>query len=167
MVVPATADGLRRGIGEAHRRYTRRINFRKGWRGHLWQRRFASFVMDEDYLLQAVRYVEMIPVHAKLAATADAWRWSSASAHLAGRDDVLAKVGAMRGRVLEHWPDWRTYLLGSSAAELPGRMHLHEATGRPLGSRGFVERIEALLGRALLPQKRGPKPKTRRKSIRS
>ncbi|MGB2823526.1 MAG: transposase, partial [Phycisphaerae bacterium] len=89
VVVPATADGLRRGIGEAHRRYTRRINFRKGWRGHLWQGRFASFVMDEDYLLEAVRYIEMNPVRAGLAATADAWRWSSAAAHVAGRDDVL------------------------------------------------------------------------------
>jgi hypothetical protein len=25
-------------------RYTRRINFREGWSGHLWQGRFASFV---------------------------------------------------------------------------------------------------------------------------
>jgi len=45
---------LRRGgLGEAHRRYTRRINFREGRRGHLWQGRFASFAMDERYLLRA------------------------------------------------------------------------------------------------------------------
>ncbi len=37
IVVPESEDGLRRGLGEAHRRYTRRINFREGWRGHLWQ----------------------------------------------------------------------------------------------------------------------------------
>ena len=47
IVVPEAADGLRRAIGEAHRRYTRLINFREGWRGHLWQERFASFPMDE------------------------------------------------------------------------------------------------------------------------
>ncbi|NLF09098.1 MAG: hypothetical protein GX594_14145 [Pirellulaceae bacterium] len=40
-------DGLRRAIGESQRRYTRRVNFREQWRGHLWQGRFASFVMDE------------------------------------------------------------------------------------------------------------------------
>jgi putative transposase len=39
---------LRAGIGEAHRRCSRAVNFRQGWRGHLWQGRFASFVMDED-----------------------------------------------------------------------------------------------------------------------
>ena len=51
IVVPKSEDGLRRAIGEAHRRYTRRVNFREQWRGHLWQGRFASFVLDESYLL--------------------------------------------------------------------------------------------------------------------
>jgi len=47
IAVPESEDGLRRGIGEAHRRYSRRINFREGWRGHLRQGRFASYPMDE------------------------------------------------------------------------------------------------------------------------
>ena len=34
IAVPQSADGLRRAIGEAHRRYTRMVNFREGWRGH-------------------------------------------------------------------------------------------------------------------------------------
>ena len=53
IVVPQSAESLRRAIGEAPRRYTRRINFREGWRGHLWQGRFASFVMGEVHLLTA------------------------------------------------------------------------------------------------------------------
>ena len=53
IAVPQSADGLRRAVGEAHRRYTRSVNFREGWRGHLWQERFASFVLDERYLLTA------------------------------------------------------------------------------------------------------------------
>ena len=71
IVVPRTADGLRRGIGEAHRRYSRRINFRQGWRGHLWQARFASFVMDEPHLIAAARYVERNPVRARLRKSGD------------------------------------------------------------------------------------------------
>ena len=39
IVVPESPDGLARGVGETHRRYTRRVNFREGWRGHLWQDR--------------------------------------------------------------------------------------------------------------------------------
>jgi len=35
IAVPETKDGLIQVIGETHRRYTRMINFREGWRGHL------------------------------------------------------------------------------------------------------------------------------------
>jgi putative transposase len=66
IVVPQSIESLRRAIGEAHRRYTRWINFREGWRGHHWQGRFASFVMDENHLLTAARYVELNPVRAGL-----------------------------------------------------------------------------------------------------
>jgi len=33
VVVPEHENSLARGIGEAHRRYTRHINFKKGWKG--------------------------------------------------------------------------------------------------------------------------------------
>ena len=59
IAVPEREDSLAQAIGEAHRRYTRRINFRKGWRGHLWQGRFSSYPMDDVYLMAAVRYVEL------------------------------------------------------------------------------------------------------------
>ena len=77
IAVPHSADGLRRAIGEAHRRYTRQINFREGWRGHLWQGRFASFVMDEPYLLATARYVELNPVRAGLVTGPSEYPWSS------------------------------------------------------------------------------------------
>jgi putative transposase len=82
IVVPQSAESLRRAISEAHRRYTRRINVREGWRGHLWQGRFASFVMGEDHLLTAARYVEVNPVRAGLVQAPSRYRWSSAAAHL-------------------------------------------------------------------------------------
>ena len=66
IAVPQSPDGLRLAIGEVHRRYTRMVNFREGWRGHLWQGRFASFVLDEPYVLTAARYVELNPVRAGL-----------------------------------------------------------------------------------------------------
>src|SRR4030065_1951371 len=92
IAVPKSEDALRRAISEAHRRYTRHVNFREGWRGHLWQGAFHSFPMDESYFLTAARYVELNPVRAKLALKAEDYPWSSASAHLSGRDDMLVKV---------------------------------------------------------------------------
>jgi len=66
IAVPAGEDSLQRAIAEAHCRYARMVNFREKWRGHLWQRRFASFPMDEKYLLAAARYLELNPVRAVL-----------------------------------------------------------------------------------------------------
>jgi REP element-mobilizing transposase RayT len=82
VMVPDQEDGLRAALGEAHRHYTRHINFRQKWRGHLWQERFHSFLMDEDYLLATVRYVERNPVAARLCESAGQWPWSSTRAHL-------------------------------------------------------------------------------------
>ncbi len=154
IAVPQTATGLARAIGEAHRRYTRRINFRENWRGHLWQERFASFPMDELHLFAAVRYVEMNPVAAGIVASPAEYLWSSARAHLEGKDDMLTSVSPLHDMI----SDWEDYLQLSSDEELK-MLKRHEQTGRPLGSNSFVEEIEQKLGRTLRPQKPGPKKK--------
>lgn len=107
VVVPETEDGLRKAIGEAHRRYSRMINFREKWKGHLWQGRVASYPMDENYLLAAARYVELNPVRAELTKEAEKYPWSSAAAHISGRDDRLVKVEPL----LEIVKDWKLFLL--------------------------------------------------------
>ena len=153
IAVPKTEDGLRRAIGEAHRRYTRRVNFREGWRGHLWQGRFASFVMDEPYLLAAARYVELNPVRARLVAAPSDYRWSSARAHLKGKDDVLVKVAPL----LEMAGKWRALLTSAASEEEIRQFREHERTGRVLGDDAFQKRLEKKLGRLLRRQKPGPK----------
>jgi len=154
IVVPSSEDGLRRGLGEAHRRYTRHVNFREGWRGHLWQGRFASFPMDERYLMRTARYVELNPVRAKLCRAPWRWAWSSAAAHVAGKDDGLVRVGPL----LKRAGDWREFLSAGMEADEAELFRRHERTGRPLGQARFLERIEKTLGRVIRPNKRGPKP---------
>ncbi len=111
--VPESEEALRLAIGEAHRRYTRRINFREGWCGHLWQGRFASFGMDERYPLAAVRHVELNHVRAGLAASPEAYLWSGAAAHMEGRDDVMVRVSPL----LEMVGDWGESLSQEVAQE--------------------------------------------------
>jgi len=156
ILVPARADGLRAALAEAHRRYTRLINFREGWRGYLWQGRFASFPMDERHLLAGARYVELNPVRAGLARAAGDWPWSSAQAHLSGRDDGLVQVKPL----LELVPDWRDFLGGGLDDDEREAIRAGERTGRPLGSARFVARLEKRLHRPLARRKPGPKPKT-------
>ena len=92
-------------LGEAHRRYTRHVNFREGWSGHLFQARFASYPMDDAHLMVALRYVENNPVAAGLVSNATDWQWSSARSHLAGKlakGDQLTDIAEM-GRHVRNW----------------------------------------------------------------
>ena len=166
ILVPASVDGLRATLGEAHRRYTRRINFREGWRGYLFQGRFASYPMDDAHLMTAVRYVELNPVAAGLVAAAGEWPWSSARSHLAGKrvaDDPLTDVEAL-GR---HVRNWRAMLrhgleAGDLDAEGVAAFEAIEArlrTGRPLAAEEWLAAQEVALARPLAPLKRGPKLK--------
>ena len=153
IAVPPSEKALSQAIGEAHRRYTRRVNFRKGWRGHLWQGRFASFPMDKTHLYLAARYVELNPVRAKLVKKPHEYRWSSAYAHIAGRDDRLVHVSPL----LEMFGKWDDFLSRGLSDEEIEEFQYHERTGRPLGTDSFIARLENVLGRILHKQKPGPK----------
>src|SRR5271165_5616676 len=60
--------------------------------GHLFQGRFASFAMDDAHFLNALRTLAFNPVRARLAASPQAWPWSSARASLRGAT-TLVEVG--------------------------------------------------------------------------
>jgi putative transposase len=154
IAVPETEEGLRQAIGEAHRRYSAMINRRERWTGHLWQGRFSSFPMDEQYLLAAAKYIEMNPVRARLASDPYTWRWSSTQAHVNGRDDILVKVSPLVERVGE----WRCFLADADAEDME-KIRRHERTGRALGSDSFLESLEKSLLRPVKPQKVGRKKK--------
>lgn len=161
ILVPSDADGLRAALGEAHRRYSRRINLAHDWTGYLWQGRFGSYPMDDAHLLTAIRYVELNPVKAGFVARAEEWRWSSASAHVAGSADGLTDLAGTSGL----HRNWRAMLRhGLEAGEMGEAEHAAiEArirTGRPFGDDAFVGAVEEATGRTLKLQKRGRKAKT-------
>jgi putative transposase len=157
ILVPKTEGGLRATLGEAHRRYARAINFREGWRGYLFQGRFASYPMDDAHLLGEVRYVERNPVAAKMVARAEDWRWSSARAHITGVKDGLTDIAALT----RHVRNWRAMLAEGLAAgdapEVDAAIEAAMRTGRPLGDRDWVTALEDATGRVLAPKRRGPK----------
>ncbi len=155
IAVPAQPESFRHALGEAHRRYTRRINFREQWKGHLWQERFASYPLSENHLLAAARYVELNPVRAGMVKEPWLYKWSSAVAHMNGHDDGLVKVAPL----LEMVADWQSFIGEDATDEEMGKFRSHERTGRPLGDEGFLESIEESVCRVLRRQKPGPKKK--------
>ena len=154
VVVPTEEDSLSRFYRFVHRSYTRRVNYREGWMGHLWQERFHSSVMDERYLLATVKYVELNPVRAQLCPSVEAWPWSSVHAHLAGKSDEVVFVEPL----LERINDWSRYLeLEPNKHDMKTLRH-NTNTGRPIGDHSFISHMEAMSGRDLKLKKPGPKP---------
>ena len=140
IAVPADEEGLARAFGTTHVRYTRHINSREGWSGYLWQGRFASFPMDETYLLLCARYVGLNPVRARLAARGVDWPWSSVRAHTMGGLDPLLTPGPLADRL---GAEMATFFDIDIAEE--GRRLLRGATstGRPLGSAAWIRTLGA------------------------
>lgn len=155
---PSDEDGLGRAMGAAHRRWANYVNVRGRWRGHLFDGRFASVVMDEPHLLSAVCYVSLNPVRARLASTAQDWAWSSVRAHLAGEDDGLVVVRPVLDRV-----ELFAKILQTEADDPAfARLRAAESTGRPLGSADFVVDLERRLGRPIARRASGRKPDSER-----
>jgi putative transposase len=155
MLTPSTPDALRACLGEAHRRYSAAINLREGWRGYLWQGRFASFPMDEAHMLAAARYIELNPVRARLTKTPEDWAWSSARAHLTGAPDGVTDIAALGQTV----GDWRGFLGAGIGDDALKALRAGERTGRPAGDAAFIETLETRTGRPLAKRKAGRKPK--------
>jgi putative transposase len=153
IVVPRTEAGLRRAVAETHRRYSRLINFRNGWKGCLFQGRFSSYPLDTKHLLAATRYIERNPIAAGLVEEPEHYPWSSAGAHVTGQ----------MGRHLDPVPlfdemrPWKTFLMNPLGYQIIQDLRKHERTGRPLGSDMFINRLEHQTGRRLRPRRPGRK----------
>lgn len=156
IATPSDEQGLARAVANTNVRYTRAINLREDWTGHLWQGRFASFAMDEDHFRRCVRYVGLNPVRGGIVARASDWPWSSVGAHLGGPVHPLLNPGPVAA------------LLGNGAStyfekDLPDddRARLRQACidGRPIGSETWVKTLEQQLGEPLSRPRRGRPPK--------
>ena len=155
IATPNEKSNLSKAIGETHKNYTRIINQRQQWTGHLWQGRFSSFPMDESYLLQAAAYVELNPVMAGMVKNPWDYSYSSVHAHLSGHDELgIIKAN----RLLELVDDWKKYLQQAKEHKID-QLQKHSKTGRILGSDEFINKAEQLLKRKLRKNKPGPKKK--------
>ena len=155
VVVPTDKRSLARLFGVAHHRYAKRVNALDDWRGHLWQERFYSVVMDESHTLAAMRYVELNPVRAGLSQKPDEWPWSSARANLGLNPDDLVDDSEVRSVIT----DWRCFLAESEDSMLIDSLRSQTSTGRPTGDERFIEVIGRKSGRRIRRYNPGRAPR--------
>ena len=159
ILVPQTQGGLAKAVAETNRRFTCHINARYGWRGYLWQGRFISFVMEEIYLLSALRYVENNPVRAGIVKRAEDYVWSSARHHVKGAEDSLLSCCPAVSSV----GDWKDYLIKSEREGILGEIRKRNLNGLPLGEDCFLQSLAERLGKKLedLKPKSNGRPRKR------
>jgi putative transposase len=157
LAVPATEQGLARGIGLTNQVYTQYLNRKRAQSGRVWQNRFHSCVVGDDrYLWEVVRYIERNPLQAGLANRAKDYPWSSAKAHLTGKEDELLAA-----------PSWLepaqkaeySRFLASKKAGMGETLRKATATGRPFSSPDFIAALEKRLAQSLRAKPVGRPPK--------
>jgi putative transposase len=155
LAAPARADSLARALGRTNADYARYWNARRGSCGHVWQARFYSCPVEGGHEWVVAQYVETNPVHAGLVDNADSWAWSSALAHVTGRDrsGLLDMTSWAANYDSVRWQR----ALETSVEDEAWQQRLQEATltGRPFGSEGFVVNLEGVLGCRLRPRTAG------------
>lgn len=83
LATPAGAEGLSRMMQALGRNYVGWFNHRHQRSGTLWEGRFRSSLIEADsWLLPCMRYIELNPVRAALAAQPAEFLWSSHRHHV-------------------------------------------------------------------------------------
>ena len=150
VAIPERADSLARTLGQTHSEYAQVVNRSQSRTGHLWQNRFFSCPLDPPHLENVVRYVDLNPVRAGLAASAWEWPWSSARAHCgAGAGDPVLDCDWERRAGPWGRAGWKERLSIEMAEEECAAVRRATWTGEPLGSAEFVRRLERVAGRRL------------------
>ncbi len=150
--IPKKETSLARAMQSVLSSFAIFFNRKYGLSGRLWQGRFYSVPMDESYFWAALRYVERNPVRAGMVEKAEQYRWSSASAHCGLSDDLLLSPLPANSAVIGKWADWldipesESYLL---------EMRRSTRIGFPIGPESFIEELELITGRAIVPRKIG------------
>ncbi len=135
-------------------RYSQYFNKKKKASGHLWQGRFYSCVMDEDFLVTALRYVERNPVRAGIVGKPWQWKWSSAGEHVGKRNGIinLENITTLIDTTVK---EWKEYIDLDENEEEVNNIRKHTMLGRPLGTKNFIAKLGKRLGRVLSVLPRG------------
>jgi len=80
--VPMNENSLAKSLNAINMRYAQYLNQKRMVKGHLWQGRFYSCILDERHLYAAVRYIENNPVRAGIVKRPWEYKWSSARIHV-------------------------------------------------------------------------------------
>lgn len=174
-LIETPEPNLSRAIQWISTSYVQYFNTKRKRRGHLFQARFKSILIDADeYLTHLSRYIHLNPLRAKMVESLEEYKWSSYSVFI-GKSKrpvwleinwLLSNFGKTKK---EAYKNYKEFVEGVDIRKIknPG---LHAVNGFILGEPDFVEWVKDtfLSGREdnkEIPQLRKLKPRVSPKTI--
>lgn len=161
IVKPLKNDSLAKMFKGVHARYAQYFNYNSKASGHVWQGRFYSCALDGTHVRDAVRYVELNPIRARLVDRPWHYAWSSARAHIGKKHKWITLADTKKLLSIENW---RSFLLESNAeTEEAVNKRIRELTKKnlALGPISFIMELEKQLNRKIWPNPNGRPRKSR------
>jgi putative transposase len=154
VAVPESPDSLALLLRRVHGRYAQYFNVRCARTGHLWQNRYFACALGSGHVWRALAYADRNPLRAGLVASAEEYRWSSATPHLAS-DDPSGLLDLKWWRAEGMGPTWHEWL---GRAEQDGELARCTYAGKPFGDPDFVAMVGERFGRRWTPGRPKGKP---------
>ena len=127
---PRNLKGLALLFKSLNVKYGHYLNKKLNRKGRIWEGRFSSCLLDEEHLYEAIRYVELNPIRAKLELQLGEYYWSSYHEHVGIRQEVFLN----KSPVLISKSDWQEYLLAGLCDDLFYKLiKASTKQGKPIG----------------------------------
>ncbi|MDD4941251.1 MAG: transposase [Candidatus Omnitrophica bacterium] len=155
LLAPLQEDNIALFMKFLGAKYVRYINKAYGRTGTLWEGRFkCSLVQDDAYLAACVRYIEMNPVRAGLAASPGEYRWSSYRFRAYGEDYAIVDrdpwYEGLASQDYERQQEYRRFFQMPEDEGTTGLIREMTLKGGIVGKEGFKARIRQLTGREIV-----------------
>ena len=147
IVIPKGEEGLGKFFNTVHMKYSHYINRQRKLKGHLWQNRFYSCVMDEAHLYRGIRYVENNPVRANMVHGAWGYQWSSARQHIGLENKNVIELSAKYRNIDKK--EWKDYLQENDEI-MNEEIRRKTMRGLGVGEDKFISGLEKRLNRSMV-----------------
>ena len=160
LLTPPSDEAMSLMMQSVGRSYVRYFNKRHNRSGTLWEGRYKSSLIDsEAYLLTCMAYIDLNPVRAGVAESAEDFSWSSYK-HLAGQNiDKLVTPHALYWGLgntpFAREAAYAEFVAGGLSAGTQKALTESALKGRVVGRPDFLTSLEKSTQRQILPQKAG------------
>jgi len=144
LVTPSHEETLAKMMQGVTLCYTQHFNRKTGRTGRLWECRYHSTTIDRDtYLWTVSKYIDNNPVRARISERPEDYPYSSARAHLLGKNDHLLNEPLFDKNELN---EYRKIMKLQEDKKILEEIRTQTKLGKPLGDGGFIEALSERTG---------------------